>query len=72
MQTYKVETVLKQSGTLVLEQLPFQAGDHVEVLVIPQPSQKKPCFSPANWPTLQGGQFLGIAVRRENIYDDAR
>ncbi|MBN1875010.1 MAG: hypothetical protein JXA33_12330 [Anaerolineae bacterium] len=40
---YKAEAVVKQSGTLVLEHLPFQVGDCVEVIVtrvskLPQPS----------------------------------
>ena len=34
MEAYKAETVGKQSGTLVLEHLPFQAGDYVEVIVM--------------------------------------
>jgi len=34
MEAYKVKAVLKQNGTLVLEQLPFQTGEHVEVIVI--------------------------------------
>ncbi|MBN1486840.1 MAG: hypothetical protein JW981_04310 [Anaerolineae bacterium] len=34
MEAYKVEVVLKQSGTLVLEELPFQVGEQVEVIVV--------------------------------------
>ncbi|MEA3396311.1 MAG: hypothetical protein U9R05_02505 [Chloroflexota bacterium] len=37
MEIYKVATVLKQSGTLTLEQLPFKVGEHVEVIVMPAP-----------------------------------
>ncbi len=37
MEIYKVDTVLKQSGTLTLKQLPFKVGEHVEVIVMPAP-----------------------------------
>ena len=37
MEIYKVDTVLKQSGTLTLKQLPFKVGEHVEVIVMPIP-----------------------------------
>jgi len=33
MQTYRVETKLQKDGTLTLRNLPFQAGESVEVLV---------------------------------------
>lgn len=72
METYRVTTVLKEKGTLILEHLPFQEGDCVEVVVAHQNLLPKSRLSPANWPTLQGGRFLGIAIRREDIYDDAR
>jgi len=41
MQAHKVEAVLSENGTLVLEGLPFQAGEAVEVIILerskPQP-----------------------------------
>ena len=42
MQVYKVGTVLEQSGTLILKQLPFQVGEHVQVIVmrVPKPAQQ--------------------------------
>ncbi len=42
METYKVSTVLKQSGTLILEQLPFQVGEYVKVIVmrVPKPARQ--------------------------------
>ena len=33
MKTYRVETTVSNDGTLTLEQLPFQVGDKVEVIV---------------------------------------
>jgi hypothetical protein len=37
MQAYKLETTLAQDGTLTLDNLPFQAGDRVQVIVRAQP-----------------------------------
>ncbi|MBD2329690.1 hypothetical protein [Alkalinema sp. FACHB-956] len=34
MQAHKVEAVLSENGTLVLEGLPFQAGEAVEVIIL--------------------------------------
>ncbi len=38
MEAYRVETVVRQSGTLILERLPFKVGEHVEVIVLPTPA----------------------------------
>ena len=35
---YRVETTLSEDGTLTLGNLPFRAGDNVEVIVLPQSS----------------------------------
>ena len=35
LQAHRVETTLTQDGTLTLEHLPFQAGETVEVIVLP-------------------------------------
>ena len=73
MEAYRIDTVVQPRNTLVLEHLPFQTGAPVEVIVIYQPPKPLPTrCSPAQWPILQGGQFLGDALRREEIYDDAR
>ena len=34
MQAPKLEVVLSENGTLVLEGLPFQAGETVEVIIL--------------------------------------
>ena len=36
VQAFRMETSLKQNGTLTLDDLPFQAGDRVEVIVLLQ------------------------------------
>ena len=38
IQAFRVETALKQHETLTIDDLPFQAGDCVEVIVLPQPN----------------------------------
>lgn len=35
METHRVQTTLEQDGTLVLRGLPFQAGQTVEVVILP-------------------------------------
>ncbi len=35
LQAHKIETTLTQDGTLTLDRLPFQAGQAVEVIVLP-------------------------------------
>jgi hypothetical protein len=37
MQAHKIEAVLSENGTLVLEGLPFQAGEAVEVIILERP-----------------------------------
>lgn len=36
MNAYKVETVLTEDGTLLLKELPFYAGDVVEIIILEQ------------------------------------
>ena len=38
LQAPRIETTLTQDGTLTLEHLPFQAGETVEVIVLPHTS----------------------------------
>ncbi len=35
LQAHRIETTLTQNGTLTLDHLPFQAGETVEVIVLP-------------------------------------
>ena len=39
MNVHRIETTLRQDGTLTLTELPFHAGDAVEVIILPR-SQK--------------------------------
>ena len=38
METFRLDTTLTQDGTLTLRDLPFQAGDSVEVIIVPRAS----------------------------------
>ena len=34
MQAYRVETTLSENGTVTLHQLPFEAGESIEIIVL--------------------------------------
>ncbi len=38
MNAHKVETILAEDGTLILRDLPFHAGDAVEIIILERPS----------------------------------
>ncbi|MBJ7901539.1 MAG: hypothetical protein GC158_16850 [Cyanobacteria bacterium RI_101] len=40
MNAHKLATTLKQDGTILLEGLPFYAGDMVEIIILEQPQEK--------------------------------
>jgi hypothetical protein len=39
MNAHRIETTINQDGTLTLDELPFQAGDEVEVIIIERPAK---------------------------------
>lgn len=39
MNVHRVETTINQDGTLTLNELPFQAGDEVEVIILERRSK---------------------------------
>lgn len=39
MSAHRIETTFNQDGTLTLNDLPFHAGDAVEVLILPRPQK---------------------------------
>ncbi len=41
MQTYHIETVVPINGTLTIKDLPFQAGDKVDIIVRSHEHEKK-------------------------------
>lgn len=41
MQAHKIEAVLSENGTLVLEGLPFRAGEAVEVIILERPQPQR-------------------------------
>ena len=36
MQAYRIETTLQKDGTVTLHHLPFQAGELIEVIILPR------------------------------------
>ena len=42
MNAHRVEAMLIYNGTLTLRDLPFQAGDTVEVIILARPTQSPP------------------------------
>lgn len=40
MNAHKIETTLTDNGTLLLKDLPFQAGDSVEIIILKRNYQK--------------------------------
>ena len=60
MNAHHVETVLTENGTLTLRDLPFQAGDAVEVIILErhklQPSEAPTSPSDSNPYPLRGKQ----------------
>ncbi len=39
MSEHHIETTLREDGTLTLNNLPFRAGDAVEVIILPRPQK---------------------------------
>ncbi|MEH1860783.1 MAG: hypothetical protein V7L21_22930 [Nostoc sp.] len=50
MKAHRIETKLTKNGTLILEDLPFQAGEAVEIIILERSSQA----SDFNFYPLQG------------------
>lgn len=59
--TFKLTTILRQDGTLTLDQLPFRAGEQVEVLV----------STPPMAPTGPRYPLRGIGARLDDPYEPA-
>lgn len=53
LQAHRVETTLTVNGTLTLEHLPFQAGEAVEVIVLPNVLPSSPRRYPLRGTPLQ-------------------
>ncbi|GAB4290759.1 MAG: hypothetical protein Fur0025_25740 [Oscillatoriaceae cyanobacterium] len=56
MKAHKIATTLTEDGKLVLQGLPFHAGDMVEVILLHQTEVKKPSPPAYNEYPLQGKQ----------------
>ena len=73
METVKLKARIGPNAKLEwLEPLPSLPQGEVEVILIYE-RRKKPegrQLSPSEWPLLNGGEYLGGTLRREEIYDD--
>lgn len=65
MNAYKLETILTEDGILVLQKLPFQAGDAVEIIILEQ-SKISPSSSPEQPIHSLKGSILGYDDRFES------
>ena len=52
MKAHRIETKLTKNGTLILEDLPFQAGEAVEIIIL----ETQTCPQEANLYPLRGKQ----------------
>jgi len=41
MNAYRIETTLKQDGTVTLDHIPFQAGEPVEIIILTRAPENK-------------------------------
>ena len=60
VQAFRLETSLKRNGTLTIDDLPYRAGDCVEVIVLPQPNAA---------PTSAPYPLRGLQVRYDRPFD---
>ncbi len=66
MQTYRLRTVVTKHGTLTLTDLPFRAGDEVEVVIREQVTQSQ---TPNRYP-LRGDQVHYVDPLESVAEDD--
>jgi hypothetical protein len=74
LETVRLRGIVRPGRRLELLQLPPELPEgEVEVILLyerkPSGEQAVP-LSPLAWPTLEGGQYLGGSLRREELYDD--
>ena len=73
MEAIKLKAHVGENARLVwLEPLPKLPEGEVEVIFLYEHLRPvtKARLSPSEWPVLDGGKYLGGALRREEIYDD--
>ncbi len=74
LEAVKLKGVIKSDRQLTLPKLPTELPEgEVEIILL---YERKPVnrqiatLTPLNWPVLEGGQYLGGALRREELYND--
>jgi hypothetical protein len=74
LEAIKLKGKIRPDRQLEVPELPPGVPEgEVELILLyerkPTQEQAKP-LSPLEWPTLDGGRYLGGSLRREDIYDD--
>jgi hypothetical protein len=62
MGEHRTEATLERDGTLTLEGLPFHAGDHVEVTIVPTPESLDRRRTLRGTPVSLVDPFMPVAV----------
>ena len=53
MFAHRIETTIQQDGTLTLDNLPFHAGDSVEIIILAVPAKPKGAVYPLRGTSVQ-------------------
>jgi hypothetical protein len=75
LEAIKLKGRIRPDRQLEVPELPAELPEgEVELILLferEQAGAKTSALSPLSWPTLQGGRYLGGALRREELYDCA-
>jgi hypothetical protein len=76
LEALKLKGIIKPGRQLELPKLPPELPEgEVEVILLYQSRHGEEEIVPSSamaWPNLDGGQYLGGKLRREELYDDGR
>ncbi len=56
MLAHRIETTIRPDGTVLLDQLPFQAGEAVEIIILAVPAKPKGAVYPLRGTSIQYDQ----------------
>ena len=70
MQAYRVETTVSQDGVLTLENLPFHAGETIEVIILAQPTATRPSSIPLEARGIDEAQAADLRARLSTFADE--
>ena len=74
LEALRLKGIVKPGRRLELPKLPPELPEgEVEVILLYEAKKAKgqaSLLSPLEWPSLDGGQYMGGSLRREELYDD--